>query len=128
MAALVRQQPPFEELADEFRAWLAEVLDPDVEVSWETGADSQIHRGHAGFIRSTVEWFYEWDDYYLEPKEFIEAGDEVLVPTVHRGRSRHGVELEEEFTAVFTVRRGKIVRIREYASKAEALKAVALTK
>jgi ketosteroid isomerase-like protein len=128
VAALVREQPPFEELPDELRTWLEEVYDPDVEVSWQAGPDSQIHRGHAGVVRSIAEWLYEWDEFYFAPKEFIDAGDDVIVPNIQRGRSKHGVELEQEFTTVFTIRRGRIVRIREYVSKENALKAVSLPK
>jgi ketosteroid isomerase-like protein len=130
VAAVLRGLPrTFEELPDELRTWIEQTYDPDVEVSFTAeGPDWQIHLGYAGLIRAYAEWMQEWDEYYYEPKEFIEVGDEVFVPHINRGRSRSGVELEEEITNVFTVRHGRIVRIRAYATKEEALQAVALPK
>lgn len=130
LAAVLRGLPgTFEELPDELRSWIERTYDPDVELSFTPEApDWQIHHGYAGLVRAYAEWMAEWDEYYYEPKEFIEASDEVLVPHVNRGRSKSGLKLEEEVTSVFTVRRGRIVRMRAYATTEEALQAVALAK
>jgi ketosteroid isomerase-like protein len=69
-----------------------------------------------------------WDEYYFEPKEFIDAGNEVLAPHIERARSSRGVEVESERTMIFTVRHGRVVRMRQYKTKEEALQAVALTR
>jgi ketosteroid isomerase-like protein len=60
--------------------------------------------------------------------EFIDAGDRVVMPMTARGRphgSAQTVEVAE--TQVYTVRNGKIVEVREYRTKAGALKVVGLS-
>lgn len=124
-AAVVRGLPgTFEELSDELRTWVEETYDPDVEVSWlSENPEWQIHRGYAGLLRAYADWMEDWDEHHFELKEIMELGDEVLARHSERARSRHDVEVEKEFTSVFTFRRGRIVRIREYATKEKALEA-----
>jgi ketosteroid isomerase-like protein len=62
----------------------------------------------------------------LEPHEFIEAGDLVVVPWAMHGRGRDGIELVARFTFVFTIRNGAIERITLYQEREEALEAVGL--
>jgi ketosteroid isomerase-like protein len=61
--------------------------------------------------------------------DFIDAGDRVVVPLSWGGRGRaSGVEIAEpEETWVFTLRDGKVVHVKEYASKNAALEAAGLT-
>ena len=63
----------------------------------------------------------------LEPHEFIEAGDLVVVPWAMHGRGRDGIELVARFTFVCTIRNGGIERITLYQEREEALEAVGLT-
>jgi len=78
-------------------------------------------------LRKTLEFLDARDEFYFEPREFIDAGDEVLVPHFQRGRARGGgFESREETTVVYTVRDGRVVRIREYDTKEEALEPVGL--
>jgi ketosteroid isomerase-like protein len=63
----------------------------------------------------------------LEPHEFIEAGDLVVVPWAMHGRGRDGIELVARFTFVFTIRNGAIERITLYQEREEALEAVGLS-
>jgi ketosteroid isomerase-like protein len=129
-AAVVRRLPrTFEELPDELRTWIEETYDPNLEASWlADDPEWEIHRGYAGLIRAYADWMEEWDEYYFESKEFIDAGDDVLASHVERGRSRHGVKVELEPTMVFAVRHGSVVRMRQYKTKEEALQALALPK
>jgi ketosteroid isomerase-like protein len=122
-AAVVRALPrEFEELPDELRTWIGETYDPEVEISFRTDdPDWQIYRGYGGLIRAYADWMEQWDEYHFEPKEFIDAGEDVLAPHIEDGRSRHGVELQSEPTSVFTIRRGKVARMRQYRSMEEAL-------
>ncbi len=63
----------------------------------------------------------------MEPKEFIEAGDYVVVTLYHvmRGRAS-GASIEGHEVHVFKLRDGKITELREYREKTEALKAVGM--
>jgi ketosteroid isomerase-like protein len=60
-------------------------------------------------------------------EEFLDMGDRVVATLHFRGRGRgSGIETEARFYEVYTVRDGKIVRMDEYTSHAEALEAVGL--
>jgi ketosteroid isomerase-like protein len=67
----------------------------------------------------------EFDDIRLELGDYIEAGEQVVVPVRWRGVGKSsGVEGEFAFTAVFTVAGGKVVRARNYPTTADALAAL----
>ena len=63
----------------------------------------------------------------LEPHEFIEAGDLVVVPLTMHGRGRDGIEVVARLTFVFTIRNGAIERNTMYQEKEDALEAVGLS-
>ena len=80
-------------------------------------------------VRRYVEdWFDTFDDFRSEPEELIDVGDDRVVAVMHiTGRAKSsGVATDMRYANVSTIRDGKIVRGREYATKAEALKAVGL--
>jgi ketosteroid isomerase-like protein len=68
-----------------------------------------------------------WESVRLEPQEFIEAGDLVMVPWAMHGRGRGGIELVAHATFVWTIRDGAIERISLYQEREEALEAVGLS-
>ena len=63
----------------------------------------------------------------LEPHEFIEAGDLVVVPWAMHGRGRDGIELVARATFVFTIRNGAIERITMYQERQDALEDLGLS-
>ncbi|HEX3562376.1 MAG TPA: hypothetical protein VHU24_06025, partial [Solirubrobacterales bacterium] len=68
-----------------------------------------------------------WEERRLEPEEFIDAGDEVVVlmHEYRRGRGS-GVELESDTAVVFAVRDGRVARIQGYMDRNAALEAAGL--
>jgi hypothetical protein len=62
----------------------------------------------------------------VEPLEFIDHDEHVVVPHHLRAHGRDGVRVEAHSTTVFTIRRGLIVEFRLYREKSDALKAVGL--
>ena len=79
-------------------------------------------------IRRAWEEFREaWESARLEPHEFIEAGDLVVVPLTQHGKGREGIELTARLTFVWTIRNGAIERITLYQEREEALEAVGLS-
>lgn len=100
-------------------------LDPAIE--WRAVEDTEVHHGLQGVATSVVDWLETWENHELHPEEFIESGEHVVVVTRLRGRGRQsGVEVEDRYFAVWTIRYGRAVTYREYPSKAEALEAVGL--
>jgi ketosteroid isomerase-like protein len=108
-----------------FRPHLEAEFDPEV-VFEPAGVlpETQTAKGIDGLLRFTAEQMKAFADgsMWLEPLEYIDAGDRVVVPYRFGGRARHTeLDVEWEFVHVFTQRHGKCVRIDVYTSKAEAL-------
>jgi ketosteroid isomerase-like protein len=79
-------------------------------------------------IRRLVEEFSEiWESARLEPHEFIEAGDLVVVPGTQHVTGRGGIEVAARGAFVWTVRNGAIERMVMYQSRQDALEAVGLS-
>jgi len=74
------------------------------------------------------DWFDMFDDFKVKPVELIDAGeDQVVVVLRFGGRAKQsGVETEQTFATVYTIRDGKIARGREYATRDQALEAAGL--
>jgi ketosteroid isomerase-like protein len=70
------------------------------------------------------DWFDAFEEFTLEPEDFIVKGDRILVPMQQRARGRgSGLELEERFYQLFILRDGKVFRFEEYSEEAQARKA-----
>jgi ketosteroid isomerase-like protein len=79
-------------------------------------------RGHEGMLLFAERQAEAFEEMWIEPQEFIDAGDRVVVPLRFGGRARHtGIEAEFSVVHVWTVRNAKAIRIDMYRSKAEAL-------
>ena len=78
--------------------------------------------------RRVMEEFREtWESDWLEPHEFIEAGDHVVMPGTQHLKGRDGIELVARFTFVFTIRNGAIERMVMYQEKEDALEDLGLS-
>jgi ketosteroid isomerase-like protein len=74
------------------------------------------------------DWLDNFDDLRFEADELIDAGEQVVAVQRMTGRAKaSGVATEIRFAVVYTIREGKVVRGREYWSRAEALEAVGLS-
>jgi ketosteroid isomerase-like protein len=74
------------------------------------------------------DWLGTFDEFRGELIELIEAGDDKVVAVTRiSGRAKlSGVETDLTYAALYTIRDGKVVRGREYWSRAEALEAAGL--
>lgn len=72
------------------------------------------------------DWYDMFDDFTSEPEELIAVRDDQVIAVIHnKGRAKQsGVTTELRYACVYTIRDGRWARVREYATKAEALKAV----
>src|SRR3954451_16223490 len=68
-----------------------------------------------------------WESARLEPHEFIEAGDLVVVPLTMHGRGRDGIDVVARLTFVLTIRNGAIERNTMYQERQDALEAMGLS-
>jgi ketosteroid isomerase-like protein len=89
--------------------------------------EPRVYEGHDG-VREVLSMFEsEFDDFAVEPHEFIDAGDRVVVPVRLGGKARgSGEETGFELVHVWTARGNRGARLDVYSSKGEALKAVGL--
>ena len=91
------------------------------------GADHS-YRGHKGIRQWWQEFAESWEDWTSHIHEIRPAGDEVLVEiTVDVTGTGSGAEVAQTFFQVVTVRDGKLVRSRDFATRDEALEAAGLS-
>jgi ketosteroid isomerase-like protein len=104
------------------------LYDPDVELDWSSsvGWVAGVYRGLEEVRRFWAEYFDAFDEIAAEVKSYTPAGDSVVVPNVARLRGRDGIEVTAESTLIFSLRDGKITRVRLYQKVEDALKAVGL--
>jgi ketosteroid isomerase-like protein len=102
---------------------------PDTE--WRTAADEpnpQTYSGHDGLRQFAAEIADAWADRFddaMEFEDFIDLGKWVVVPWRARLRGRSsGVEVEVNETYAVRVTDGRIVRVDEYRTVEEAVRAV----
>jgi ketosteroid isomerase-like protein len=83
--------------------------------------------GPEGFLRAVEEAREAFEDYLVEPKEFIDAGDAVIVPVRISGQGRgSGVKLDIHLVHLWVLRDGKAIRNEIHRTIEEALEAAAL--
>jgi ketosteroid isomerase-like protein len=63
----------------------------------------------------------------IEPHEFIEVGERVVVPQTGHLVGRDGIEVEARTTWTWTIRDGAIARVCLYQERQEALEAAGLS-
>ena len=100
----------------------------DPNVVWDTSASQMpaagIYHGHEGVERFFREWLGAWSDYEVETREYIDAGDSVVIVFRQSGMGRgSGVRTERDFFGVYDLSDSKVVRYRQYESRDEALEA-----
>ena len=97
------------------------VVPPSLSVEPDT------YRGFEGMRRYFELWSEVMDDVRFLPKEFIDAGDRIVVPFRVVARSRETkLELEQHAVHVWTLRDGRALSVEAYPTKAEALRAVGI--
>jgi ketosteroid isomerase-like protein len=118
--------------ADDLDAFLAE-LDADVE--WHPAIEpvleggATVYRGHDGAQKIWAEnRGGAWERLVNRPQEFRDLGESVLVLGHLELTARTtGIQFSQEVGEVFDFRAGKIVRIRDFMTHAEALEAAGLS-
>ena len=101
---------------------------PNWELDWSRTRGPEVpgvYRGEEA-QRVFLDWVESWQSVWIEPHEFIELGEHVVVPSTMHFVGRDGIEVEARNTWTVTIRDGKIVRSCLYQDKQEALKAVGL--
>jgi ketosteroid isomerase-like protein len=106
--------------------WVLEHFHPEILVENRYEApDAATFHGHSGFLRYLEGWLSAWEEFRMEPTEFIPAKDQVLVLIRQYARGKGStVEMEEDVAHLWTVREEKAVAYRVYTHQADALRAI----
>ena len=102
-------------------------LAPDFTLDWSRAMGPQ--RGVYGTdrVRQFFDDFAEIFEQRVEPDEFINVGEHVVVPQTGYIRGRDGIEATARITLVWTIRDGAIVRLSMYQERQDALEAAGLS-
>ena len=116
----------FEALSEGGVEALLPFIHPEFEVTTpaDLAAEPDTYRGHEG-VRRYFDSFYDaMDEIRFEPGEFREVRGRVIVPTTLHARGRTtGIETQQEFVMVWSLRDGQAIRVETYATLDEALEA-----
>jgi ketosteroid isomerase-like protein len=90
--------------------------DPDIECRrMPPLPDPQTYHGIDGVRQMYADWTADFEDFEMEPLQYVERGDRVFVEMLQRGTGRaSGVTVEGRYWLVFTVAEGKITRQDAY--------------
>ena len=101
---------------------------PEFELDWTRAVGPQRGVYRLDQVRAFfVDFLEAFESTRVEPDEFIEAGDQVVVPQTGYIRGRDGIEVTARVALIWTIRDGAIVRICLYQQQREALEAAGLS-
>jgi len=107
---------------------LAHLLAPDfgLEEAAEV-PDPASYSGRDAFIANMAKLEESFDGLRLEPLEVVDLDENIVVVLSMSGRGRgSSAPVEMTFAQLWSLRDGKAVSLRDYATKAEALEAAGL--
>jgi ketosteroid isomerase-like protein len=117
-------------LADRGFDGLAEFLHPEINWRAMEGAPDDVGemQGMEAARRYVEDWFETFDDFTTIPEELLDAADgRVVAVLAVSGRAKlSGITTGLHYAALYTLRDGKIARVREYADRQEALEGAGL--
>jgi uncharacterized protein len=100
------------------------------EVEWDVSIrpEGRVYRGHAGVVEAIRTWNGTWEDFTAEIEEIIGAGEHVVLIDRQTGRGKgSGAPLDQRTFWVYTLRGRKIVRVKWFRTRHEALEAAVLS-
>jgi ketosteroid isomerase-like protein len=102
------------------------LMAPDIEcVPAADQPESKPFRGRDAFAKYAHGWLEVFDHYVIEPREYLDLGEYVVVigRVVARGRGS-GVETSDEDAWVWRFQNGQAIEYQECGTKERALQAV----
>jgi ketosteroid isomerase-like protein len=102
----------------------------DREIVWDGTnlPDGKLSRGHEAVVEHAMRWAEMWQDWKMEPQEFIDAGDDKVVLVFREtGRSESGIRMDERHAELYKLRDGKVVHRKGYSDPDEALDAAGIS-
>ena len=112
------------------RDWstLADIWHPEIEYE---ALDPATYRGHEELRQGFMGWSDLFTEWWVEAGEMVEVGDQVAVIEKFGGRGMKGSDadtrLEQSVARLISFKEGRIWRVKEYPTLAQALKAAGLS-
>jgi len=105
-----------------------DLLDPDFELEEAANLpDQERYSGKDAFIANLAKLDESFEDLRIQPIEFVDLDSKLVVVVSIAGRGRAGgTPVETTIAQLWTLRNGRAVSLRDYASKTEALEAAGL--
>jgi ketosteroid isomerase-like protein len=89
--------------------------------------DPDTWHGHEGLRDAAIAWFENFGAYSVKAKEYIDAGEHVVVRVLEEGRGvGSGASVDGVFPHVFGLRDGRVITLDFYATHQDASEAVGL--
>jgi ketosteroid isomerase-like protein len=99
----------------------------DSEVVWEAiedAPDAGTYRGHSGVKRHMDDWLQDFEDFAFEFGQPVEVDGQLVLDHWWSNTGRgSGLKTEIHYAAVYTFRGGKVLSVKEFNTRAEALEA-----
>jgi ketosteroid isomerase-like protein len=107
---------------------LAEFWDPEIEVGVPPElAQAGTYRGRDAVLAWISEWSEAWEQIEYTPEEIVGDREAVVVTLLYDGVGRgSGLRIDGRFWYLIRLRKGKIVYLRLYGDRSEALEAAGL--
>jgi ketosteroid isomerase-like protein len=114
------------------RAWDEALRNIHQSAEWhplETDPDQRRYSGPAGVREFWQSWIDIFENFRLETMELIDAGDQAILVARVSGQGKHsGAQASSPlFGAVVQFAEGKILRVKMYPSRDDALQAAGLS-
>jgi ketosteroid isomerase-like protein len=96
----------------------------DPEIVWDGTnlPDGKVARGYAAIVEHAARWAEMWEDWKMEPEQFIDAGgDQVVLVFRETGRSESGLQMDERHAELYRLRDGKVIYREGFSDPDEAL-------
>jgi ketosteroid isomerase-like protein len=107
----------------------AELVSEDLEWIAVPGVGLGTYRGREGFIEFMRVWTDNFEGWWIELEDLIDAGSDRVVAIYRQtatGRAS-GVPVEFHQGSIHDLQDGRVIRIRHYPTPAEALEAAGLS-
>jgi ketosteroid isomerase-like protein len=106
-----------------------DLLAPDFALEEAAGLpDPEAYTGREAFIENMAKLEESFEELRMEPVEIVDLGEKVIVLVSMSGRGQgSGVPVETTFAQLWSLRDGKAVSLRDFATKTKALEAVGLS-
>jgi ketosteroid isomerase-like protein len=106
-----------------------DMMDPEIEAHNPPEVpEAGIQRGREAVRRDWEQTIDLFDDFSIEVQRYFDAGDQLVVYLLYRGRGRgSSAEVEVRVVHLLTFREGKAIQLRQYLDRSKALEDAGLS-